>query len=184
MIETFSHGARQCYQNDPSSDPACRDWPLAGTYHRPHCPSVQRCYPPKRRSKCSGRIRCATELSGFAAFLPSCRLAAISMAGQTPAPPPNPKLKSIALNPPAKSAERSRSRPSDTLGRPGSARHLVRAGRRASGTLRRQCRQGIPDRRGSGRLGQRKGLDPGRNARSAHGAQDVSGAYNAVFNSS
>src|SRR5579859_7339608 len=29
----------------------------------------------------------------------------------------------------------------------------------------------------------RKGLDPGRNARSSNSGQDVSGAYNAVFNS-
>ena len=72
--------------------------------------------------------------------LAACRrvisMAAVSMRGQTG-----------STQEPAPALPQSRgSAPKDALGRTGSAGHLVRAGGCSSGTLRRKCQQGIPDR--------------------------------------
>ena len=68
------------------------------------------------------------------------------------------------------------------MGRPGSAGHLVRHVRRP---LERSAANAGKEFLTDAEVeasDKKKGLDPGRNARSS-GAQDVSGAYNAVFNS-
>ena len=111
-----------------------------------------------------------------------CRSPAISLTGQTPAT--TSKVKRSQVHRFEIHGRRQRgNRTSHTMGRSGSPGHLGSSlYGRPSGTLRSKCRQGIPDRRGSGGVGQKERVGSWAQ-RPLLWRPDVSGAYNAVFNS-